>query len=177
MRLFIAIEFPEEIKAALKSGAESLRPYFQRARFTGKENYHLTMVFLGEVEPKRLPDIKAAMDACVSTPIDIRITRLGRFKGGRGDTLWRKIEAGRELWDLQSVLEKELRQRGFEIESRPFKPHLTVAREAVLQSGTLEELSGTLPALSHTAGGMSLMLSERKEGKLVYTPLYIRQFC
>ncbi len=122
MRLFIAIEFPREIKAALRSGAESLRPHFQKGRFTGEENYHLTLAFLGETEEKRLPDIRAAMDSCASPPIDIRITRLGRFKGGRGDTVWRKIEAGDELWTLRNALTKALRQRGFELDARPFKP-------------------------------------------------------
>lgn len=177
MRLFIAIEFSEKEKTALMQSAEVLRASCARGNFSLRENYHLTLRFLGEAPPAKVKRITAAMDECRAAAFDVTVGRLGRFRRDGGDIFWREISAPRALNDLHRELSQRLAAAGFPPEERAFKPHLTLAREAVLRpSATLAALSAQMPALVHTADGMTLMRSERIGGKLTYTPLYKTAF-
>ena len=171
MRLFVAIEFPDEIKDALMTGAKAAENCFVRAVFSRRENYHLTLAFLGETPPSRVKDVIAAMDRCGFAPFSLTIGSAGRFRRDGGDTLWRKAEAPTALYEIQSKLTAELISRGFCLEERSFKPHITVAREAVLRENVrFSDISFGAP-LTFTATGMTLMRSDRINGKLTYTPV------
>lgn len=173
MRLFIAIEFPEEIKAELEKSAALLRRACKQGTFTRRENFHLTLAFLGQVPSQRVNEITGIMDACASPSIPITIGHMGRFKHREGDVLWRQIEADSGLFQLQSDLAAALRAQGFPLEEREYKPHLTLARRAVLKDGMkLFELSAQMPDLNYTAEHMTLMRSEPIGGQIRYTPLH-----
>src|SRR6185295_19145540 len=62
-RLFIAIEIPEEIKAGLDEEAKSLTPDLEGAsvRWTSPDRYHLTLVFPGQVEVQKTPEITQSL--------------------------------------------------------------------------------------------------------------------
>ncbi len=173
MRLFIAVEFPVSIKDQLEDTIHSLREAFTEARFSRRENLHVTLAFLGEVPVGRLEAVTRAMDACSGAPFRLKIGRLGRFKRNGGDILWRSIEAPKILYQVQEELASNLLHAGFRLEDRSFKPHLTLARSAVLAPGRqLETLSRQFPPLECPVQGMTLMCSERIQGRLVYTPLH-----
>ena len=69
---------------------------------------------------------------------------------------------------LQNRLAAELRARGFKLEDRRYTPHLTLAREVRGEAEPKLVLPEPVPALVR---GASLMLSERRQGVLTYTPL------
>ena len=108
MRLFIAIEFSETEKAALMQSAEVLRASCARGNFSLRENYHLTLRFLGEVPPAKVKRITAAMDECRAAAFDVTVGRLGRFRRDGGDIFWREVTAPRALADLQRELSQKL---------------------------------------------------------------------
>ncbi len=173
MRLFIAIEFPEQIKAELEKDAALLQRNCKRGTFTRRENFHLTLAFLGQVMSSRIGEIADIMDVCPSSPIPLTIGHMGRFKRREGDILWRLIESEPALLFLQNDLSAHLRAHGFLLEERDFKPHLTLARRVILKDGVkLIDLSAQMPRLSYTANSISLMLSEQRNGKLTYTALH-----
>ena len=173
MRLFIAIEFPEAVRDALAESAEVLRAACVQGNFSRRENYHLTLVFLGEVPPSGVKRVTAAMDACKFDPIPIAIGEPGRFCRDGGDIFWRAVHAPAALAALQKALTVQLRKAGFAPEDRAFRPHLTLARQAVLLNGRkLSEFSASMPELRHTVTSMTLMRSDRVNGKLIYTPMY-----
>jgi len=173
MRLFIAIEFSEEIKAELENNAALLRRNCKHGTFTRRENFHLTLAFLGQVSSSRISELTAIMDACASSPISLTIGHMGRFKRREGDILWRLIEEEPTLLHLQKDLAVRLKAHGFVLEEHDFKPHLTLARRAVLKDEVkLIDLSAQTPTLSYMANSMSLMLSEQQNGKLTYTALH-----
>ncbi len=62
MRLFIAINFDNEIKKKFTLAQDRLKQ-FTKGNFSHTENIHLTLVFLGEVEPERVPPIQQAMQS------------------------------------------------------------------------------------------------------------------
>ena len=175
MRLFIAIEFPDDIKDALMRGTEQVRQSFERGSFPRKKNYHLTLVFLGETAPDRVPQVIEAIQAVTAPPLDMTIGHLGRFHSRSGDILCRAVETDSALYHLQRALSEELAARGFVLEDRVYTPHLTIARRAVLREGvTLRQLSEQLPPLAYTAREITLLSSEQVRGMRVYTPIFRR---
>jgi len=173
LRLFIAIQLPDTVRAGLEERAALLRHACVRGSFPPPENLHLTLVFLGDVFAERVPAVVAAMDAAAAGPVPLELGPLDRFRSRDGDVLVRQVRADAELYDLQRRLEDALRADGFRLETQPYRPHLTLARRAVLRDGeTPEALSAQLPPLSFTAWHMTLFCSEQLRGRRVYTPLH-----
>ena len=162
MRLFIAIHFSPEVRRLLLRTIESLRGQAAGGNFTREENLHLTLAFLGETSDAA--GARAAIDAAAASAFAITVGGSGRF----GDLWWVGVEENPALFSLASSLQDELRARGFSIEHRPFRPHITVARQVVLRAPVRLEV----PRVTMTAGRVSLMRSDRVAGKLRYTELY-----
>ena len=63
MRLFIAVPFDGRATGRLVDEMLRLKNFAHSGNFTRRENLHLTIEFLGEVEKKRLPEVKSALKA------------------------------------------------------------------------------------------------------------------
>ena len=177
MRLFIAIDTPEAVKAGLERSGKLLRRSCDRGSFSRRENYHITLAFLGEQPESRVGDILAAMDCCGAVPFQIGIGGFGIFKNVGGSVVWRGIEDSGELRRLQRELEPQLRLRDFKVERRKFRPHLTIARRVILKEGVrLDDLSNRAEPLVFTADRMTLMRSELTSTGANYTHLYEKTF-
>ena len=175
MRLFIALPPPEKERAALERELGTVRRACRKGSFSRAETLHITLAFLGEVPEERLDDVRAAMDGCGGGAFPVTVGALDRFRGREGDTLILRTDGGKELTALQRALSQNLRSRGFVLEERAFRPHLTLARRASLREGeTLSALSAGLEPVRFTAERMVLYLSHRPDGVLTYTPLYTK---
>ena len=119
MRTFLAVRPPP----AARDHLTAQLPQWPSA----PERWHLTLVFLGEVEdPGRLTGPLTAVCAA-SRPLTVRLAGSGVF--GRGGPVWAGVEgdvAG--LTDLAGRLAHACRAAGIEVERRPYRPHLTVGR-------------------------------------------------
>lgn len=167
MRLFIALELPGDVRERLARSAASLETSWTSGRLIPAENYHLTLVFLGEVPEGRLEDIAEAMEACPSPPLTLTVGAFGRFRQRGGDVVWRRVSGGNALFSLQRRLTRELERRGFTLEKREYSPHLTLGRKVILRTG-LPEARDELP---FTVGAMTLFRSDTGRSGAVYTPL------
>lgn len=173
MRLFIAAELPDSVKKEVYKSAAILGGSCLRCSPVPADSYHLTFAFLGELSDDSLPKIKNAMDAC---RCPISAGRIGGF-GCFSDTVWRGVDLPDRVIKVQSELTEGLRGMGLEIGEREFVPHLTIARRVELKEGAeLQKLSAELAATVFAVDGISLMLSERREGRQVYTRLYKKNF-
>jgi 2'-5' RNA ligase len=175
MRLFIAIDFTNEKKDCLYQTIQDLKKNAMKGTFTHKENLHLTLAFIGET--KELDNVKQAMNRAVSKmnikAFEFFIKGLGQFKSREGDIYWVGVEHNPILSDLSRALVKELKYYEFKIDDREFKPHLTLGRGVVVPAGfNKKEFGKTIPTMIMKATRISLMKSERIEGKLVYTEVY-----
>ncbi len=177
MRLFIAILFDQDVRASLYNTVEELKLAAKGGTFTERENLHLTLNFIGET--KRLKEVKEAMSAAVeaskaeSFPLLLR--GFGRFKRTEGDIYWvGVVERNDVLRRLQKELVKELKETGFyEIDDRDYKPHLTLGRRVrVGQSFDSKAFEAGIRPMQMKVERISLMKSERIEGKLTYTEIY-----
>ena len=126
MRLFIAITLNQEAKTAIGKVLKALRPHALRGRFTTEDNLHFTLAFLGETDRSEV--VQAVMDEVSAAPFTLTLGGLGRFPRPGGDILWLGAEA-QALTGIVNQLNTALLARGFSVEKRPFKPHLTLGRE------------------------------------------------
>lgn len=177
MRLFIAIDMPEGIKAGMEQSAKLLRGACGRGSFSRRENYHITLAFLGEQPESRVRDIMAAMDGCKPEPVPIAIGGFGTFSNAGGTIVWRGIEDCGALKQVQRELAEQLRLRHFAVERREFRPHLTIARRVILKERVrLADLNDQVEMLLFQADRMVLMRSELTSGGANYTHLYEKLF-
>ncbi len=128
MRLFVAVFPPEEVVADLR---RRLAPAAGRTvRLTPAERWHVTLAFLGDVEPERRPDVERALDDVTPPgPVRLRISGGGAFGGRRRSAvLWAGLDGDlARLADLHAALRRALVAGGLPHDERPFTPHLTVA--------------------------------------------------
>lgn len=171
MRLFIAINFPQEVKKEIVSLRDDLRRQSERGTFTSSENLHLTLVFLGEVDSPLLPAVNAAMSEVKFPPLRLKITHQGRFPSRDGDIRWLGFEENKDLLKLQRDLTAALKSHGFQVDERPYKPHLTLGRR--IAAPALKGKNPPLPeVITVESSKISLMLSRRIDGRLNYKELH-----
>jgi RNA 2',3'-cyclic 3'-phosphodiesterase len=140
MRLFIGLDLPWSLKerlAVLGGGIPG-------ARWVPAENYHMTLRFIGEVQPPRAEEIDLAMAALRGRAFSLTLAGMGTFaKGGRDTQLWVGVERNQQLDHLQSKIENALQRAGLEPERRRFTPHVTLAR---LDNATPAKIAGFVQA-------------------------------
>ena len=172
MRLFIAINFPDEIKAAIAQVRDGIKKAALRGNFTLDANLHLTLVFLGECDPRQVQAVKSVMEETRFSSFPLMIETVGYFKRNGGNTWWIGLKENIPLADLQSDLSGRLQQKGFLIESRKYTPHVTIGREVKLPAGFVHPEA---PQVSFDVTSIELMKSEHINGKLTYTPIYSKK--
>jgi 2'-5' RNA ligase len=131
LRLFVATEVPEDVRAAVADAVAPLRERFPKARWVPTQNQHVTLKFLGSTYPRLVEWVTATVGELASrhAPFTTRVEGLGAFPNARrARVLWAGLDDkgsafGRLAADLDEALSKE-----FEPEKRPLTPHLTVAR-------------------------------------------------
>ncbi len=99
-------------------------------RWTPAENLHLTVRFIGSIEPSVVDAIADHLGELELQGFDLEPGELGTFKRGRlVRVVWLQLRAGAEqARELAARVEAECVRAGLEPEARPFQPHLTLAR-------------------------------------------------
>lgn len=175
MRLFVSVPLCGEVRKGMDSVIRDLKKNVQRGRFVTAENLHLTIAFLGETN--KIQEAKEAVGTAYSAPFPLEFSGLGRFRRPEGDLYWMGIVPSPELERLYRQTVRELKGRGFSLESREFKPHLTLGRGVVPKEGfDRKSFSENLPAFQMTAGRLCLMKSLLTPSGPVYTELYAKRF-
>jgi 2'-5' RNA ligase len=176
MRLFIAIELENEIMEYIYKKQQLIQSYSLRGNFTRKENLHLTLRFLGETDPKRVGQIRKALDATaeVLKPFSLQLGNLGYFPRKDRKIIWIGIQKGKEKLETVFLkLEENLEKQGFSRETRTFRPHITIGREVKLRTSFEEILEQAEMKLKRIeVCRISLMESKRMNGVLKYIPIY-----
>ena len=135
MRLFVALEIPDQVRdgfAALIAELRGADSSFSksRARWVRPENLHVTLKFIGHVDAGKLDAIRAALaEVRLDSPVELRFRGLGFFPNGKRPRIfWAGIEASPNLAPLAGEIEARLAKVGISGETREFAPHLTLAR-------------------------------------------------
>lgn len=132
MRLFVALEVPEVPRREVRRRLSTVRDRLPQARWVDPDNLHATLLFLGEVDPSRMPALAARLAAACAPfpPLDLRLHGSGTFPPGRpARVAWIGLDAPAELLDLQRAVESAaVEVLGIEPEGRDYRPHVTLAR-------------------------------------------------
>jgi RNA 2',3'-cyclic 3'-phosphodiesterase len=130
-RVFIAIKIePEQtllrIQASLKSALGG-----ERINWTDTTNIHITIAFLGDTEEEmlKLLSIMVSQKCSEFGKFRLRLKGTGVFKNLRDPrVIWAGIESNERLVKLFEIISTGLKETGFKIEDRSFKPHITLGR-------------------------------------------------
>jgi RNA 2',3'-cyclic 3'-phosphodiesterase len=128
MRLFIALDLPEQIVARLDQLIARLKPT-ATINWSPASNLHITTKFIGEWPEPRLEELQKALRHIPSrSPLQVRIHGVGFFPNSKSPrTFWCGIEAP-GLEELASDTDAATSSLGIASEKRPYSPHLTLAR-------------------------------------------------
>ena len=134
-RLFVAVPVPAETREACHALIEPVRtlPFGRYARWVHLDTLHVTLRFLGDTAPDRVPAVVDAVREGVGPrpAFDVRLGGAGSFppEGRKIRALWLGIVDGAtQLGSIVDDLSPPLVRLGWPAEARPFRPHLTVAR-------------------------------------------------
>jgi 2'-5' RNA ligase len=125
MRLFIAIELPEDVKRLLGR----MRGDIPGARWVPVEQLHLTLSFLGEVDEETAKLLTKELAAIQAPGFALRFAGTGCFPGrNRPRVIWVGLEPEPLLNNLASLVRKAVLSCDIPQEDRPFSAHITLAR-------------------------------------------------
>lgn len=177
MRLFVAMDIPEDVRSAISAIVAKLRPICPNARWVRIEGVHVTLKFIGETPDARVPEIRSALASIAPrSSIAIHFRGLGFFPNAkRPRVFWAGVEAEDDLANLAAAVESCLYPLGIAREDRAFAPHLTLARfDPPLSQDTLHsavEKLGPVEFGDVTANEFHLYQSVLKRGGAEYTRL------
>lgn len=162
MRLFLAIRFSDDMKAAIGSTVADLKQQGVTGNYTRPENFHITLAFIGE--STQIRKISEAVKQVAFTPYMVQLGRGGHFR----DLYWVGLKHSDALNQYVHNLRRALDDAGIDYDRKKFRPHITVVRRARAAN---EDSPITLhvPETSMNVTRVSLMKSERIRGKLTYT--------
>jgi len=130
MRLFVALDLPDQIRSAITELIAKLQPKSPGARWIKPENLHITLKFIGHVGSEKLAPIRSALSAIRAVdPVELHFRGMGFFPNERRPrAFWCGITASPNLAQLAADIDRALVPLGIDAERRPFTPHLTLAR-------------------------------------------------
>ncbi len=170
VRLFIAINFPDDIRAALHAAMHPLRTVAPEIRWVDEPRIHLTMKFLGEHPEAAVLPLVNALDAVAGgyDPIPLELGGLNAFPNLRQPrVVWLGVSADPKLELLHHDVETACEALGHPVEGRAYRPHVTLgrvrdkARDPARIAATARGISWRAPA---TAESLDLMVSEHVDG-------------
>jgi 2'-5' RNA ligase len=131
MRAFLAIAVPEDVQARLTETIQRLAPSAVDVAWCKRDQFHLTLAFLGDISPAILPHVTAATERVCSALSSFKCHAygLGFFGTKRNPKiLWAGVEPSPTLEALHEGLWTELKKFGYENEEGDFLPHITIGR-------------------------------------------------
>lgn len=184
MRLFYCLELSPEVRESLYRLGEPLRRVGARVTWVRAENLHVTLKFLGEVEPERLEQLQTVGAECAqrASPFELCFDQMGAFPHwGRARVLWVGCRSAPEaILRVQRDLESALQALGFSPEER-FTPHVTLGRvkdESAAALKRLAESAQKLQSFEYRAAisALTLMESQLTPQGAIYTPVSVFAF-
>ena len=175
VRAFVAVKLPGDCADALENFLAELRP-LANIRWVRREQFHITLKFLGELEHSVIEQVKDALEPMKHfEPFTVRLDFIGAFPNlNVPRVLWLggnegASELGRIARNVDGVLSEKA---GLERETRKFTAHMTLAR---LKDSSLPEelvrMLGEVPVMSFTCRELFLMRSQLTPRGPVYSEL------
>lgn len=132
IRIFLAVKIPKDLQDKVLEIQKQLKKQNPDVKWVEPENFHYNLKFFGHVTGSELNKIQQAVKKVIKKhePFSIEIAGIGTFPSPTSPrVIWLGTKKGtNEITDLANELDDEFSKSGFEAESRPFRPHLTLGR-------------------------------------------------
>jgi 2'-5' RNA ligase len=129
MRVFIALDIDDGIRARIQRFVEGVSGFAEEARWVRPESMHVTLKFIGEQPAEGVDEIRRVISAVKGESFEICFRDFGFFptvKSAR--VFWVGIEAGPQLASLATAIDHAASSLGIPKEDHVYSPHLTLAR-------------------------------------------------
>jgi RNA 2',3'-cyclic 3'-phosphodiesterase len=144
MRVFVGLDIPEDIRAAIARYMDGLRNFAPEVRWVKPESFHVTLKFIGEQSSDQVEGIKRELATVKSVKFDIAFRETGFFPNAKSPRVfWVGIHAGKELSRLAAGIDEVVSRTGLPRETNAYKPHLTLSRSG---SGSPHPKPGERPS-------------------------------
>ncbi|RSD27775.1 RNA 2',3'-cyclic phosphodiesterase [Mesobacillus subterraneus] len=146
---FYALELPAQVKERLGGTISSLEEEMPFKTWVHPQDLHITLAFLGNAPTEKIEHSNLLMEEALTKhgSFQMTIDHLGIF--GKKDApriFWAGLEESPELSELRKDVFSACIAAGFTLETRPFSPHITMARKWTgEQSFTSEKLEAVNP--------------------------------
>lgn len=178
IRTFVAVPISDSVKGEIADFLNRIKRSNADVRWVKPESVHITLKFLGDVDPERIESIRRCAQEAVQSVrrFSVRLAGTGAFPNDkRPRVLWIGItEGSAELKQAASRIDEALCSFGFEKEKRPFSPHLTVGRvrsPKSIENAIAEMKMDEFDAGSFEADSVLIMQSDLHPDGAVHTPL------
>lgn len=171
MRLFVALPAPPPVADELENWTREQKKRLSFRKWTHPRDYHITLQFLGDVPVHRVEELADALRTVQAGPLRLELDGIGTFgQPSAPRVLWAAVTGELErLRALHAAVTAATAPLGFEAESRPYAPHITLARSFTgggLPEGGIGGLSAPSGA-EWAAGSFVLMRTHMHQ-----TPMY-----
>jgi 2'-5' RNA ligase len=157
MRLFLAIP----VSAAVRDQLAAIRTRLERPndglRWSAPESWHITLQFLGATTPAQYDCVLSRLRALCAGPVPVELEGLGFFD--RSGVFIAGVQLTPELAALQRLIVAATTPCGFVPETRPYHPHITLARNRGASDGirALRPRAGAAPTFAPFTAGEFLL--------------------
>ncbi len=179
MRAFFCLEIDKPLNRALAALAAQLRAQITaRVAWVPARNFHVTLRFLGEIDPMLTLDLKRMAHAIAAeiTPFDLTIDRLGAFPSpAHARVIWAGGEAPLKFIDLVDQVNRGLAAFGFPPERKETIAHITLGRVKGRADSSVERVltaNRDIPGYTLQVDRVILMESALTRHGAVYNPLF-----
>lgn len=173
VRLFVAIDIPDDIREQFREIQEVLRQSRARLNIVDHESMHITLKFIGEVTGSSLSQICEALSGIEIAPfaLDLGIIAANNPKIPR--VIWAEVQDPGSCRSLAGLVDDALTPLGIEPEKRRFRPHITLARVKQFHPSLFEPLAEVITACSGTipVDRFTLKKSELTPDGPIYTDI------
>lgn len=129
---FLAAKLPKEVKDFLKDWVEQHKFDFPFARWVHHEDYHITLAFLGFAEENMKQDVIGTLSQALieDDPFTLTLNKIGTFGPHKKPRIfWADVEQSEDLNQVQKKVHRQCIEIGFQLDKKPFRPHITLARK------------------------------------------------
>lgn len=140
---FFAISIPPSTKEKLAKYFDMQQHVFPFKKPVFVEDYHITLVFLGAIQEEIIPALIEKVKECIHhlQSFHLRVDGYGIFGTPRSPRIfWNSVHYEEQLFTLQKQVAKACMQQGLMFDTRPYSPHITLARKWASTEPFKEEL-------------------------------------